>query len=154
MRVKELVRKLVQACGTSDPFQIAEMKHITVLYEHLGKSTWGYYSCVNRIPIIHLQQGMARSETSFTCAHELGHHILHPQINTPFLRANTLLSIDRIEREANEFAVELLIPDKLLFDGASLFEAAQECGVPEEVVHLKRKPMRNFWRNEDSYFSV
>ena len=36
-----------------------------------------------------------------------GHSQIHPRVNTPFLRKNTLFSTDR-EVEANRFAVELL----------------------------------------------
>lgn len=51
---------------------------------------------------------------AFVCAHELGHALLHRNINTPFLSKNTLFSIDKIERQANTFAVELLLPDNIL----------------------------------------
>ncbi|MEV2359371.1 ImmA/IrrE family metallo-endopeptidase [Paenibacillus larvae] len=45
----------------------------------------------------------------FSIVHELSHHILHQGINTPFLKRNTLFSIDKIEREANELALYILI---------------------------------------------
>jgi Zn-dependent peptidase ImmA (M78 family) len=75
-------------------------------------------------------------------AHEIGHAILHPTVNTPFLKANTLFLISRIEREANEFAVELLMPDYALYSHEnqcrSLYEIAASCGVPDKLVELKR----------------
>ena len=36
---------------------------------------------------------------------------MHPKANTPFLKNNTLFSINRLEIEANQFAVDLLIDD-------------------------------------------
>lgn len=93
----------------------------------------------------------------FVCAHELGHAVLHPGLNTPFMKANTLLSTDRIEREANTFAVELLMPDDVIREYETIHQAAAVCGVPEEVVLLKRVNegcARKFWHDERSYFSV
>ncbi|WP_240421604.1 ImmA/IrrE family metallo-endopeptidase [Paenibacillus periandrae] len=151
-----MVKKLIQLHGTNDPFRIASMRNILVLYEYLGKSTWGYFSCVNRIPIIHLHELMKEAQSRFTCAHELAHSLLHPKVNTPYLKAHTLQSIDKVEREANQFAVELLISDELLLTGMTIYDAAVACGVPEEVAHLKSKPERklNLWTNEDSFINL
>ncbi|MFB6364279.1 ImmA/IrrE family metallo-endopeptidase [Paenibacillus elgii] len=140
MDVLHLVKKLINLYRTNDPFGIAKAKNITVVFEYLGRSTWGYFSNVNRIPIIHLHEKLDDMDARFTCAHELGHVLLHPKVNTPFLRMNTLQSIDRIEREANQFAVELLMPDELLLEGMSIFEAAAASGIPQEVAHLKSLP--------------
>ncbi|MBS6382501.1 MAG: ImmA/IrrE family metallo-endopeptidase [Veillonella dispar] len=63
---------------------------------------------------IHLNASIPDDMLPFVCANELGHTILHPNINTPFLRKHTLFSIDKIERQANAFAVELLLPDEFL----------------------------------------
>lgn len=71
----------------------------------------------------------------------MGHSQLHPRVNTPFLREKTFLSIDRIEVEANTFAVELLIPDRAISEfkdsHLSVNEIANICGVPGEISHLK-----------------
>ena len=144
MGIKRLVNQLVHKHGSNNPFTIASNKNIIVLYEPLG-NVMGYFNTYKRIRMIHLNCNLDAHIQYFTCAHELGHAIMHPKVNTPFLKANTLQSIDRIEREANQFAVELLMPDDLLFDGLSIYEAATVCGVPEEIVHLKHKPqLRNF----------
>lgn len=74
----------------------------------------------------------------FVCAHELGHIILHPHVNTPFMKAHTLFSVDRLEKEANEFAVELLMPDEVVRKHESVFKAAKVCGIPSEVAILKQ----------------
>ncbi|MCZ8518858.1 ImmA/IrrE family metallo-endopeptidase [Paenibacillus caseinilyticus] len=128
---------LMKKYGTNDPYEIASHKNISVIFEHLG-SILGFFSTYKRINFIHINSNSNEAEQRFTCAHELGHFILHPKVNTPFLRKNTLLSIDRIEREANEFAVELLIPDELIASGTSIYTAAATCGVPHELAHLKR----------------
>lgn len=143
MGVKKVISQLVRKHGTNNPFTIAAQKNILVLFEPLG-GVMGYFNTYKRIKMIHLNSCMDECEQRFTCAHELGHAILHQKVNTPFLRANTMQSIDRIEREANIFAVELLIPDKLLLEGMTIYMAASACGVPDEVADLKNKPKCNF----------
>lgn len=60
---------------------------------------------------IHINCNLPKHLQKFTCAHELGHALLHPDSNTPFLRNNTRLSINKMEVEADKFAMELLITD-------------------------------------------
>ena len=57
------------------------------------------------------------------------------------MRDKTFLSVDRIEVEANTFAVELLWPDGALDDyedsNLSLRDIPGIYGVPEEIMHSK-----------------
>lgn len=94
--------------------------------------------------MIHINNAASQQDQRFTCAHELGHVILYPNVNTPFLRRHTLYSVDRIEREANQFAVELLMPDEFLYEfkhkDYTVQEAAALYGVPSGLEHLKKMP--------------
>jgi Zn-dependent peptidase ImmA (M78 family) len=139
--IKQIVSELIKTHGTNDPFEIASQKNILVLYEELG-SIYGYFSVYKRIPMIHINHDLNEPDQFFTCAHELGHSLMHRDVNTPFLKKNTLFSVDRIEREANEFAVELLMPDHLLREyqntGMTIHEAAAIFGIPQEIAHLKK----------------
>ncbi|MBR8659576.1 MULTISPECIES: ImmA/IrrE family metallo-endopeptidase [unclassified Brevibacillus] len=139
--VKQIVSELIKKHGTNDPFEIAAQKNIVVLFEELG-SIYGYFNVYKRIPMIHINCDLNESDQLFTCAHELGHSVMHTDVNTPFLKKNTLFSVERIEREANEFAVELLMPDCVLYEyrstGMTIHEAAAIYGVPREIAHLKK----------------
>ena len=99
-------------------------------------------STINRISYIFINNNLDETSQKFVCAHELGHSQLHPRVNTPFLRGNTFFSIDKIEIEANRFAVELLFPDEVLYEyensNLSIYEVAAAYGVPDEVVDLKK----------------
>ena len=53
-------------------------------------------------------------------ADELGHAILHRTENCYFIRNKTFLSTAWIEREANTFAAELLIPDSLIYENPGM----------------------------------
>lgn len=92
--------------------------------------------------MIHINSTASQQDQRFTCAHELGHVILHPNVNTPFLRRHTFYSVDRIEREANQFAVELLMPDELLYESKhedfTVQEAGLIYGVPPGLEELKK----------------
>lgn len=137
MTIKHTVSRLIRKYKTNDPARIATQMGIQIEYRNLV-GMLGFFQIYCRIPFIHVHQELSDSMARYVIAHELGHRILHPKENVPFLTTYTLRSIDKIERQANEFAVELLIPDELILNGLTLFEAALHCGVPKEVAHLKR----------------
>lgn len=151
--IRRKVRSLTKKHATNDPFAIASLLNILVIFRYMHHEINGFYKLEQRNRFIVINKHLSTEMQKFVCAHELGHAILHPKLNTPFLRANTLLSVDKIEREAHQFAVELLIPDSLLLEGATIYEAAAICGVPQEVVHLKQVPTESFWRDEKSFMT-
>ena len=65
---------------------------------------------------------------------------MHPHVNTPFLINNTFLSVDRIEREANIFGVEIIIPDSEIknIGSCTVKNLSRIYSVPEDVVRLKK----------------
>lgn len=140
MSIKSIVNNLVIKYGTNCPFELAKHLGVEVIFEPLGKS-WGYYSKHFRIPIIHINQDLSEGSQIFTCAHELGHVIQHPDTDTSFLKMHTLFSADKIEIEANTFAIELLLPDELFFEQGdssyTIWYAIEANGVPLELVSLK-----------------
>lgn len=117
---------------TNNPFEIAKSKNIVIRYFPLG-STLGFYMKYCRQQVITLNSDMDDHLKNFVCAHELGHAILHPNENTPFLRKNTLFSTNKLEREANEFAINLLLHDKNLEDYETKFDILRENGIPFEM---------------------
>lgn len=132
MTEKRKARELIQKHGTNSPFDIAAERNIVVLFEDLGKQTWGYYSHTNRIQVIHINNRLSTENSTYTCAHELGHGILHPGLNTPFLRSNTLFSVDKIERQAHGLAVHLLIGLSVPEQGETKQQFLHRCGIPYE----------------------
>lgn len=140
MNIPLTVDTIIKKHKTRDPFKLANLIGITVLYEHLGEYK-GYYSNFYRHKIIHINKHLTKLEQKITCAHELGHAFLHTKSSTPFMRKNTLFSIDKLELEANKFSAYLLIDDTLIQSNhletidhiSSFFE------VPKELVCLKFK---------------
>lgn len=139
MDIKKLVTKIIKKYKTNNPFELAEALGIGVLYENLG-SINGYYTKMLRSKYIHVNYNLNESRQRYTVAHELGHAILHPNANTPFLRENTLFSVDKLERQANAFAVELLMPDNVIsqYEGYTVHNIASLVGIPNGLEVLKK----------------
>lgn len=136
--MKKVISKLVKEHQTRNPIEIAENLGIIVLYEPLG-SINGYYNIAFRQKFIHINRDLPDHRKVFTAAHELGHAILHPNSNTPFLRERTYLSVDRMEVEANKFAVNLLISDEELeeFKELTTGQIAMIYGCHEKLIQLR-----------------
>jgi Zn-dependent peptidase ImmA (M78 family) len=139
MDVKKIATKLAAKYKTNDPFTIADLRGINVL-DCPMKSTFGYYSKYRRVQNIILNSNIPEELRSFVCAHELGHAICHPDLNTQWLKENTLFSVNKIERQASTFAIELLVPDEILLESAdcSIYTIAKKIGIPKELVYLKK----------------
>lgn len=138
MDIKGIVRDLTIKYNTRDPFEIARGRKIIVRYEPLG-SVRGYYSNSHRQQVIHINQDLEGEQLLFTCSHELAHTVLHPKNNTPFLRAATLYSVEKLEIQANRFAIDLIFTDDELqpFLNRCITDAANYMGVPLELAKYR-----------------
>ena len=74
----------------------------------------------------------------FVLGHEIGHLIMHPDSNAPFL-SGTLFSKERYEIEANEFAIRLVVSDIDIIEHwyYTLDQWAMAYGLPKEVMRLR-----------------
>lgn len=136
--IKNEVERLIKKYKTNDPFEIAAAKHIRIFSEPLG-SINGYYNKFVREKMIHINCNLTGYGKIFTCAHELGHVIFHPDSNTPFLRNNTLFTVNKLEIEANTFSVFLTIPDELFFayEGFTWEQISRAEGIPVQALKLR-----------------
>lgn len=139
MDAKSIAEKLIKKYKTNNPFSLAEHVGILVTYEQLLPETLGFFSNKFRIKIIHINNSIPYELSKFVCAHELGHAIMHQHVNTPFLLNNTFLSVAKIEREANLFGVEIIIPDGDLknIEDCTIGNLSKIYSVPEDIIRLK-----------------
>lgn len=133
MWIKNIVHDLVSKFRTNDPFELADCKNILVVPFSLHEEIKGFYKYDRRNKYIIINNNLCEHEQKFVCAHELGHSQLHPRINTPFLRKNTLFSTDRIEVEANRFAINLLLYEEKFEDYETKYDCLRENGIPIEM---------------------
>ena len=138
MDIKRIALQLMRKYDTNDPFKLAACLNIVVQRVRLG-NTWGYYVCYRRLKTVHINCDLPEALQRYTCAHEIGHAILHKGVPTPFLKRHTLFSVEKIERQANTFAVELLMTDSLLkeYEGFPVKDIAHMAGIPEGMEMLK-----------------
>lgn len=138
--METLIDNLCKKYYTSNPFELAKRLNIIVLFEDLGTIN-GYYNTIFRQKFIHINCNLDEHQQRFTVAHELGHAILHPKANTPFLCENTFFSVGKLEREANLFAVQLLISNDDLkeYKECSISQLASIFGIHEKLIELRLK---------------
>ncbi len=142
MWIREKVLQLKQKFDTECPYELAGYLNIHVLNHDLHKEIRGYYKYDRRNQFIVINSNLDEYYQRVVCAHELGHAVLHKKVNTPFMRQNTFLSVEKIELEANRFAAHLLVPDESLFDSydqMTIYNIASLHNVPVELVELKFK---------------
>ncbi|WP_440896276.1 ImmA/IrrE family metallo-endopeptidase [Amphibacillus sp. Q70] len=141
MRIKKIAEQLINQYDTNDPYLLAEHLNIIIFEKGLHEEIMGFYKYNRRNKFIILNTNLNEQLKQFTAAHELSHAILHPRSNTPFLRKNTLYPVGKIEREANQLAVELLLPDQSIYEHKHTNMTINEIGgvynIPDEVIHLK-----------------
>lgn len=143
--MNDYVRKKALACkrkfNTSDPFKLARALGIEVMVCDIG-SRLGCYMYLKRSKCIWINETLEGTERTFVMAHEVGHAVLHPKENCYFLRNQTFLNT-RIEREANAFAAELLIPDDAILqakaNGYTVDQLSRFFGYEKELIELRLK---------------
>lgn len=143
INIKDTILRLTKKYKTSNPFEIAEALNISVFYENLG-TIHGYYNKPLRMKQIHINCSLCEQEAMYTCAHELGHAILHPNASTPFLRSNTMLSVEKMEIEADTFAVNLLISDDFIRENSmyTTKQLARFLGYNQALIELRLKSFK------------
>lgn len=129
------VKHLIKKYGTNDPFKLASYLGVGLIYEPLG-SIYGYYNQQKRIKMIHINNALAEIKQHFVCAHELGHVVRHPDINTAFLKAYTYYSVSKIEVQANEFATNLLTYGIDIPSNICVTDFLISLGIPPEMARF------------------
>lgn len=140
MEVKDIVESIVRKYHTRNPYELADYLHIYVSRYDL-KEIRGYYLNAYRVKQIWLNCNLSKHDERFVLAHEIGHSILHPNACTPFLKSHTLISINKMELEANKFATELLITDEIILENWQMTteQLANLLGYSKELIELRLK---------------
>ena len=139
IRIKEIVRRLKIIYGDDTPLEIIKKRNIVLCYLDEKSISRGAYKKFLGTQFIYINTGLNSFETRLTYAHELGHSILHPDVDTFKLKKTDPLSLTRYEKEANIFAAELLLEDDILYKhrGESIYDIAKKECVSVELIKLK-----------------
>ena len=110
MNIKKRVNQLVRKYKTRNPLEIAENMGCIIIRQPLN-DVRGFYHYFQRNHIICIDDSLPEHIVKFVVAHELGHIILHKGSNAIFMDTNTFFVRNKLENQANKFAIELLITD-------------------------------------------
>lgn len=137
-QIKRIVERLVKKYKTSDPYELAACLGIRVEFWNYPPELNGLYQYVERTQHIYINANLDEFNKSGTCAHELGHAILHRTYNCTFLSTHTLNNMNKYEIEANIFAAYLLTYNKNLleFQNCTYKQIAATLCIPEEYIKL------------------
>ena len=158
-RILQIPEKLIKRFGTRDPFEIAHMLGYSVKFINTKKQK-GFCKILLNNFFIFINENMSPQMQRMTCAHELGHLLLHRDVlkRELFLAEMEIFDItDQKELEANEFAASLLIDDEellqLLREEYDVVTAASMLDVNVNMLMVKLLVMKNNGYSFDLPFS-
>lgn len=129
--INDRVNSLCATYNTCNPYDLADKLGFLIREDRLGNDR-GYYLKVFGSVHIVINEALEDYEKMFTAAHELGHAILHDGLNICKLRAGTYYSGSRYEKEADMFAIRLLMQN--IENAYDLGYIAKIIGVKEEFI--------------------
>lgn len=136
--IKDTVLKLVEKYNTRNPFEIADYLDMIIQKNDLGKYS-GYYIEYEGVPCICINSRITdKKYIDIVLAHEVGHGVLHKGSECMFF-GGTLFNLAKPEKEANIFAAELLISDKIIIEnpGLNKEQLASLTGYKEKLFDFK-----------------
>lgn len=130
-----LAQTLKQKYNTNNVTELCRCLGITLVRADLPKRITGFYMEAKEKQAIVIGASVEAPFDTACIAHELGHALLHKNINTIFLSDSTNFVPGRYEREADLFAAALLIDEEVVRAGSdSIEEISQITGVPSYAV--------------------
>ncbi|WP_410515265.1 ImmA/IrrE family metallo-endopeptidase [Paenibacillus sp. BR2-3] len=129
----ELICNLIKKYKTNCPFELSRALGIHIRFMNLGEGTKGLYYRKLRRRFIVIHNELPLEWQRFVCAHELGHDRLHKGINRFFLEESSYFCPGKLERQANSFAVKLLLANSYPEPGESLEIYYSRIGIPPEI---------------------
>ena len=144
-KTEQTVKQLILRYGTADPYEICEKMGVIVLEQDLPQSVNGFTVNMYNVPFAVINSSLNDDEKRITTAHELGHIVLHNGTNTVELSVNTSFCVTKFEREADCFAVYLLMYAEMsTFDG-------YECITADDVSKATHMPIGKVENILDSF---
>ena len=137
MDIKKIVNSLVKKHKTRNPFEIIKGLNVILVPVPL-EGVRGFFQRNN---IIYIDDSLPEHEQILVCAHELGHMLLHKKANALFMDTYTGFNTTKYEKEADLFAMELLVPDEtfLEYQEYTTEQIALALGYTEKLIKLRLK---------------
>lgn len=146
MDIKKIVNSLVKKHKTRNPFEIIKGLNVILVPVPL-KGVRGFYQYFQRNNIIYIDDYLPEHEQNLVCAHELGHMLLHKKANALFMDTYTGFNTTKYEKEADLFAMELLVSDETIleFQEYTTDQIARALGYDEKLIKLRLQQKEDKW---------
>lgn len=138
MDIKKKADDLARRFQTRNPFEIIQGLNVILLFVPLI-NTRAFYQYFQRNNIIYIDENLSPSEQMFECAHEMGHMFLHKNANAIFMDTRTRFNTSRYEKEADTFAMDLLVGDDVLaeYQEYNVERLSRLLGYEERLIELR-----------------
>ena len=131
--MKLRVKNLVEKYNTSNPYTLCEKLNIEIRYFYY-EDIKGFFRKVLRRKYIVINEKLDEYSQLVVLCHELGHAIYHSSKNKLLMKINFLNYVPELEKEANEFAAELM-----KYQDEVSFEVARDCDLGLQVLEGMKK---------------
>lgn len=141
LSIREQAGKITGKYKTHDPRELCDYMNITIIDTPLCTQIQGFFIRVENDFYIYINSALSEVDKIITLAHELGHRVLHPDLNSLFMTQSTLMRPTRYEAEADLFAAHLLIDDEVFTLGGfgydTLEQISLDMNIPLHFVEIK-----------------
>ena len=131
--MKLRVKNLVEKYNTSNPYTLCEKLNIEIRYFYY-EDIKGFFRKVLRRKYIVINEKLDEYSQLVVLCHELGHAIYHSSKNKLLMKINFLNYVPELEKEANEFAAELM-----KYQNEVSFEVARDCDLGLQVLEEMKR---------------
>ena len=103
MKYRNIIKKLVSESGTTNPEKLCKFLGIKIYYTKMN--FMGFIVKINKVIHIFINSALSKIIKDIVILHELGHYFLHPIDDYLLMKDKFLFTENRMENEANSFAV-------------------------------------------------
>ncbi len=137
--IKDIVNGLVEQYQTNNIYELCDFLNIEITRKSHNKDIKSYFfRNLYGDEYIFLNSTIEPREEKALIAHELGHAILHTDVNVSYYCKNTLINKGKLEKQADYFAAILLTAnievDNYSWEGQTICQLADEIEVEEFIV--------------------
>lgn len=140
--IGDIVTGLVECYETDDVYELCDCLGISIVQKELNGAGSFFLRNQNNDEFIFIDNSITGTRKREIIAHELGHAILHVDLNVAYYKSSLLLG-SKLEKQANIFASELLLKsicdDNCIYDGMTYRDLASCLEVSETFVKNKFK---------------
>lgn len=103
MKYRNIIKKLVNESGTTNPEKLCKYLGIKIYYTKMN--FMGFIVKINKVIHIFINSALSKIIKDIVILHELGHFFLHPIDDYLLMKDKFLFTENRMENEANSFAI-------------------------------------------------